>query len=272
MANTENSDQVLSAYLESISRYPLLEHDEEISLSKRVANGDKAAREKLINSNLRLVVKMAKGYATPEMAMMDVIQEGNLGLITAAGKYDHSRRVRFSTYASCWIKQAMIRAIANKRRPIRLPHRKEEAIRRLRKLKDDFWQNFSRPPSFSELASYARISESELNVIMRFQIQMVSLDSGMNDNSCTLLDTLKDESFSPHDSFEKENMKLETIQFLSSLREREQKILRYRFALDGEDRQTLKSIGEKMGISPETVRQIELKALRKLRTKAEMCV
>ena len=268
-ARNDEGDLTLHAYLEEISRFKLLEFEEELEYSRRIENGDKDALNALINANLRLVVKIAKAFVSVEMGLMDLIQEGNLGLIKAAEKYDHRREVRFSTYASWWIKQSITRAITNKKRAIRLPHRKEEALKRLQKVSEEFSQEYFRQPSLEELAAYTGMKESEVTAVLDLANSMVSLDTEINANSGTLLDVLEDNSYCPDGELMRKTMQDDTRRFLDILREREKTILMYRFAMNGGKKYTLKMIGEKMGISPETVRQIEMRALKRLRTEAE---
>ena len=265
----DDSDLTLHTYLEEISRFNLLNYEEELAFSHRIENDDHEALNSLINANLRLVVKIAKAYVSPEMGLMDLIQEGNLGLIKAAEKYDYRKEVRFSTYASWWIKQSISRAITNKKRAIRLPHRKEEALKRLQKISEEFSQEYYRQPSIEELAAYTGMNEQEVSSIMDLAGSTVSLDSEINMNSGTLLDVIEDNSYRPDGELVRKSLKEDTRRFLGILREREKAILMYRFAFEGDKKYTLKMIGEKMGISPETVRQIEMRALKKLRTEAE---
>lgn len=265
----DDSDLTLHAYLEEISRFKLLDFDEELNFSRRIEDGDHEALTALINANLRLVVKIAKAYVCPDMVLMDLVQEGNLGLIKAAEKYDYRKEVRFSTYASWWIKQSISRAITNKKRAIRLPHRKEEALKRLQRISDEFAQEYFRQPSLEELAAYTGMKEQDVSSVMDLAGSTISLDSEINLNNGTLLDVLEDNSFSPDKELVKKSLEEDTRRFLNILRDREKTILMYRFAFDGGKKQTLKMIGEKMGISPETVRQIEMRALKKLRHEAE---
>ena len=264
----EDSDLTLHAYLDEISRYSLLNYEQELDYSHRIEDGDHDALNALINANLRLVVKIAKAYVSPEMGLMDLIQEGNLGLIKAAEKYDYRKEVRFSTYASWWIKQSISRSITNKRRAIRLPHRKEESLKRLQKISEEFSQEYYRQPNVEELAAYSGMNQQDVVSVLDLGAMTVSLDSEINMNSGTLLDVLEDNSYSPDHELVNKSLKEDTRRFLNILREREKTILMYRFAFDEDKKYTLKMIGEKMGISPETVRQIEMRALKKLRTEA----
>jgi RNA polymerase primary sigma factor len=229
----DDSDLTLHAYLEEISRFKLLDFDEELDFSRRIENGDHDALTALINANLRLVVKIAKAYVSPDMVLMDLIQEGNLGLIKAAEKYDYRKEVRFSTYASWWIKQSISRAITNKKRAIRLPHRKEEALKRLQRISDEFAQEYFRQPSLEELAAYTGMKEQDVSSVMDLASSTISLDSEINLNNGTLLDVLEDNSFSPDRELVKKSLEEDTRRFLDVLREREKTILMYRFAFDG---------------------------------------
>jgi RNA polymerase primary sigma factor len=220
-----SKEDSLKSYFDQIKKARLLTFEEELELSRRILGGDEEARQTLITANLRLVVRIAKKYITKDVALLDLIQEGNLGLIKAASKYDYRKHVRFSTYASWWIKQAIVRALSNKRRVIRLPHRKEEKLRRINKAYNSLSQELKRPPSSQEIADELGIREQEVETIIGLSNAVVSLDGPTP----------------------------------------EQQILLYRFAFYGGRKYTLKMIGDELGISPETVRQIEIRALRKLK-------
>jgi len=262
-------EDCLKTYFEQIKKNPLLTFAEELDLSKRIQNGDQAALNHLIECNLRLVVKIAMEYTVPEITVLDLIQEGNLGLIKAAGKYDFRKNVRFSTYASWWIKQAIMRAISNKRRTIRLPHRKEERLRKINRVFNTLYQSLMRKPSLQEIATAAELSVEEVDILLNAVNPTVSFDKESKDDSLSLHEIYEDNSFTPDKEFMKKCLRDETMHFLERLMEKERKILMYRFSFLSGKRYTLKNIGEKMGISPETVRQIELKALRKLKKVAK---
>ncbi len=262
-------DNTLKAYFDQIKHSELLSFEEEKELSKRIQRGDDAAKTKLIESNLRLVVKIAKGYVTPEVSLLDLIQEGNLGLLRAAGKYDYRKQVRFSTYASWWIKQAITRALSNKRRHIRLPHRKEDALRKIQRSYTMLSQKLMRSPSVEEVAEEVGLKREEVVQILNVSSGMVSLDSDINEDSGTFHDIIEDYSYSPDAEFIQRSFREQTLQFLEHLKEKERQILLYRFAFHGGKKYTLKSISDEMGISPETVRQIEIRALKKLKEHAE---
>jgi len=265
---TDSHEDGLRAYYGTIKRIPLLSADEERELSTRVLSGDEEARRILIESNLRLVVKIARGFVTPDMPLLDLIQEGNVGLIKAAEKFDGERNVRFSTYASWWIKQAITRALVNSRRAIRLPHRKEELLKKIQRTYSILTQVLQREPSASEIATELRIPEAAVGDIIGMASSLVSLENDFDDDSGSVIDVYEDYSYSPDGELMRSCAREETLQMLALLLERERRILMYRFEFVGGERHTLKSIGAEMGISPETVRQIEKRALRKLKENA----
>ncbi len=267
--NRCQSDDTLREYFRQIKKTPLLSFEEELELSRLVQKGDEDARQRLIEANLRLVVKIAKSYMTPDVSFLDIVQEGNLGLMKAASKYDYRHNVRFSTYAAWWIKQSITRALSNKRRTIRLPHRKEEALKKIQKAYFTLSQQLLRKPSVAEIAVELRMKESEVVSILSVSSSVASLDSEINGDSTTLMDLCEDYSFNPDAELFEKNIREETLKFLEHLVEKEKQILLYRFAFYGGKRYTLKRIGEQMGISPETVRQIEMRAIKKLREHSE---
>ena len=266
---TVRDDDTLKAYFSQIRKTPLLTFEEELELSKRIEDGDEKARTTLIEANLRLVVKIAKAYVSTDVGLLDLVQEGNLGLLKAASKYDHRKKVRFSTYASWWIKQSITRALSNKRRSIRLPHRKEDALRKIQRAYNMLTQRLMRRPGVEEVAQEVGMPSEEVAQILSISSGTVSLDSDINSESGTLHDVFEDFSYSPDAEIMKQVMREETLRFLERLREKEKKILLYRFAFYGGKKYTLKRISDEMGISPETVRQIEMRALRKLRQHAD---
>ncbi|MDR2900492.1 MAG: RNA polymerase sigma factor RpoD/SigA [Treponema sp.] len=264
-------DDVLRTYFNQIKSIPLLSFEEELELSKRIQKGDKAARQKLIESNLKLVITIAKNYVMSDVLLIDLIQEGNLGLIHAAEKYDHKKNVRFSTYANWWIKQAIARALAKKRRAIRLPQRKEELLRKIQKVDQYLRQELMRRPSSEEIAAEIGIQSSEVNAILNLTTNMLPLEmeSSYNEDSVSIVDVYEDYTYSPERELIKQSIRDDTIRHVNRLKERERRILTYRFQLNNGESYTLKKIGDKMGISPETVRQIEIKALKKMRLEAK---
>ncbi|HOK00254.1 MAG TPA: RNA polymerase sigma factor RpoD/SigA [Termitinemataceae bacterium] len=265
----ESNDDVLKTYFDEIRATPLLSFEEELELSRRIMQGDEEARQKLIKANLRLVVKIARSFASSDIPLMDLIQEGNLGLIRAAQKYDFKKNVRFSTYASWWIKQAISRALVNKRRSIRLPHRKEEALKKIQRAYNALSQELMREPTAEELAREVHMAPEEVDQILSLSNTMVSLDAEAGkDDTTSLLELYEDRTYCPDVEFLRNSVREDTLRFLEKLMERERKILMYRFEFFGGEKYTLKQIGDEMGLSPETVRQIELRALKKFKENA----
>lgn len=258
----------LKSYYESVKRIPLLTADDERDLSMRIQDGDEAARARLIESNLRLVIKIARSFANFDVSLIDLIQEGNAGLIKAAERFDYRKNVRFSTYASWWIKQAITRSLVNTRRAIRLPHRKEELIRRIHKAHAALSQLYAREPSYEELAKELGISAASVREALDLSGGVVPLEVEKDDDEGgSIIDVYEDLSYSPDQQMEKECERERTLSLLEELMERERTVLMYRFEFFGAKKSTLKVIGQSMGISAETVRQIEKRALRKLREK-----
>ncbi len=262
-------DDILRAYFEQIKETPLLTFEEELDLSRRVRSGDAAARDRMVRANLRLVVRIAKAYVTPDVSLLDLIQEGNLGLLKAVTKYDYRKRVRFSTYASWWIKQSIVRSLSNKRRAIRIPHRKEEKLRKINKAYSTLVQTLMRTPTVTEVADEIKMKEQEVSAILNMTSVVVSLSNPVTEDSGKLQDMIEDQSYNPAQELLSKSLREETMGILDTLREKERQILMYRFSFYGGRKYTLKHIGDKMGISPETVRQIEMRALRKLKESAE---
>jgi RNA polymerase primary sigma factor len=267
--SVESKEDALRAYFAQIKKSQLLTFEEELALSRRVLDGDDAARQTLIEANLRLVVRIAKKYMTRDVSLLDLIQEGNLGLIKAASKYDFRKNVRFSTYASWWIKQAIVRALSNKRRTIRLPHRKEEKLRKINKAYNTLSQELKRTPNIEEIAKELGLKIREVETIVQLSNAVVSLDGPTQEDSGTLQDVIEDTSYIPEKDLLRENLRERTLKFLETLLDKEKQILLYRFAFYGGKKYTLKKIGDEMGISPETVRQIEIRALKKLKESAQ---
>ncbi|TVQ39307.1 MAG: RNA polymerase sigma factor RpoD/SigA [Spirochaetaceae bacterium] len=261
-------DDTLKAYFDQIKKTPLLSFEQEIELSKRIQKGDITARQQLVEANLRLVVKIAKAYMTNDVGFLDLVQEGNLGLLKAASKYDHRKQVRFSTYASWWIKQSITRALSNKRRQIRLPHRKEDALRKIQKTYTSLSQKLTRPPTVEEVAAELGFPVDEVVQILNISSSVISLDSDLNEESGTFHDVFEDYSYSPDAEVLRNSLREEALGFLERLKEKERQILLYRFSFFGGQKYTLKRISDEMGISPETVRQIEIRALKKLKEHA----
>jgi RNA polymerase primary sigma factor len=219
----------------------------------------------MIRCNLRLVVKIAKRYMTPEWQLCDLIQEGNIGLMKAAEKFDYRKKVKFSTYASWWIKQAIIRSISNKRRIIRLPHRKEEKLKKINKTISELTQELNRSPSVEEISDKVGYKEIDIINLKNITENFVSIDSEVNEEGFVFLNFLNDEKYCPERILSQDNLKKLTEEILESLKIKEKEILKQRFAFDDRKKETLKSIAKKLGINPESVRQIEIKAIKKIR-------
>jgi RNA polymerase primary sigma factor len=263
-------DKNIQHYYDQIKKIPLLSFEEELELSKQIQAGNEAARKRLIEANLRLVVKIARVYATVDMPLMDIIQEGNLGLMHAAEKYDHRKQCRFSTYAGWWIRQFIVRSLSTKRRAIRLPLRKEEMLLRIQRAYHTLSQTLTHTPSNKDIAEEVGTTEEEVDFILGIANGFVSLDRDAGtDDSVSMAELQEDYTYNPERNFLKESSRATAIHFLDRLKSREKRILMYRYQLSGGERHSLKKIGDKMGISAEMVRQIEIKALKKMRSSAD---
>ena len=262
-------DDSCQAYHSQIKNYPLLSFEEELELSRLVQKGDSKARKKLIESNLRLVTKIAQSYYKNDIALMDLIQEGNVGLMRAVDKYDHLRKVRFSTYAGWWIRQAITRFLYNKQRTIRLPHRKEETLRKIQRAYHVLSQRNSRQPKNEEIAKEINTDPEEVASVMNMSSNVVSLGTENDNDSSALINIHEDYTYCPERALMNKALRDEAKRVLTRLKSRERRILTWHLQLNGGERHTLKKIGSMMGISPETVRQIEMKALRKMRVDAD---
>lgn len=263
-------DDPVRMYLREIGRIPLLTGDEEIELARQiVAGGDSGARakQKLVQANLRLVVSIAKKYVGRGMLFLDLIQEGNLGLIRAAEKFDHERGYKFSTYATWWIRQAITRAIADQARTIRIPVHMVETINKLKKITRKLAQELSRKPTEEELAQAMLISVPKLRDIIKVAQEPLSLETPIGkEEDSRLGDFIEDrEAKAPATTVAHELLREDLTEVLSSLSPRERDVLRLRFGLDDGRQRTLEEVGQLFGVTRERIRQIEAKALRKLR-------
>jgi RNA polymerase primary sigma factor len=264
-----SGDDGLQTYADQCRAIPLLTFEQELELSKKIQHGDKAAMHTLVEANLRLVIKIAYSYHGPDLSLMDLIQEGNIGLMHAAEKYDHAKNVRFSTYANWWIRQSITRYLVNKQRTIRLPHRKEEVLRKIRRAYHSLGQTLSRKPTTEEVSAEIGVPVSDIEFILNMTGGMVSLEAETGDDEpVSVADLYEDYTYSPERALMRKSFQDETLRSLNQLKDREKKIIMYRYQLNGTKGHTLKNIGDKMGISSETVRQIELRALRKMRDTA----
>jgi RNA polymerase primary sigma factor len=266
---SKSNDDLLETYYKQIKNFPLLTFEDELELSKKILDGDKEALHKLVNSNLRLVVKIAGLYSKYKVSLLDIIQEGNIGLIHAAGKYDYRKNVRFCTYASWWIRQFISRFLSNKSRMVRLPTRKEEALRKIQYTYHVLCQSLMHQPGNSDIAKELGISVQDVDSIVNMAANSVSFEQNHSEDEATnAIDIHEDYTYCPERNLMKQASIANTIRVLDTLKDREKNILTYRYQLNGCERYTLREIGDKFDISPETVRQIELRALRKIRSRA----
>lgn len=256
-------------YLKQIDTIPLLTREEELELAEKAANGDEAAKERMISSNLRLVVSIAKKYAGYGVPFMDLIQEGNIGLMKAVSKYDYTTGNRFSTYATWWIRQSVTRYIADNSRNIRIPVHITETLHKITKTERQLAQELGREPSAEETAArMGNITPEKIIEIKRMAVDTVSIDTPVGEENNTLLgDLIPDErTRTPSQHIETKVMNEQIVNVLDSvLVERERYVLTKRFGLDGGEPRTLEDIGSEMGITRERVRQIENRALMKLK-------
>jgi RNA polymerase primary sigma factor len=265
----KSNDNLLNTYYRQIKDFPLLSFEEELELSRQIHNGSTEALHKLVNSNLRLVAKIAGLYNLPDIPILDIIQEGNMGLLHAAGKYDHQKNVRFCTYASWWIKQFISRFISKKRRIVRLPQRKEDALRKIQYAYNTLCQTLMHQPQNSDIAIELGISVQDVDSIVNMAADSLPFEHNVADEeSACAMDFHEDYTYSPERNLMKKFSRDGTMRVLSKLKDKEKRILSYRYQLDGCEHHTLREIGEKLNISPETVRQIEMRALKKIRNHA----
>ena len=260
-------DDPVRMYLKEIGKVPLLSPDEEIELAKKIELGDEAAKKKLAEANLRLVVSIAKRYVGRGMQLLDLIQEGNLGLIKAVEKFDYRKGYKFSTYATWWIRQAITRAIADQARTIRIPVHMVETINRLVRTQRQLVQKLGREATPEELAKELDMPVDRVREIMKISQDPVSLETPIGEEEDSHLgDFIQDDNVEvPADAATYTLLHEQLMEVLSTLTEREQKVLRLRFGLDDGRPRTLEEVGRQFNVTRERIRQIEAKALRKLR-------
>ena len=260
-------DDSVRMYLREIGRIPLLSTEEEVRLAKRVEKGDKVAKKKLAEANLRLVVSIAKKYIGRGLSLLDLIQEGNAGLMRAVEKFDYKKGYKFSTYATWWIRQAITRAIADQARTIRIPVHMIETINKLIRVQRQLVQDLGREPTPEEIAQEMGLDIDKVEHIIKISQETVSLEAPVGEEEDSKLgDFIEDDkNLSPEENAINQLLRGHVNEFLSELSPREQKILKMRFGLEDGRTHTLEEVGQEFGVTRERIRQIEAKALQKLR-------
>lgn len=260
-------DDPVKVYLKEIGSFPLLTLDEEIELAERIQKGDEKAKKRLAEANLRLVVSIAKRYVGRGMLFLDLIQEGNLGLLKRADKFDHTKGFKFSTYATWWIRQAITRAIADQARTIRIPVHMVETINKLIRVSRQLLQELGREPSPEEIAEEMNMPVDRVREILKISQEPVSLETPIGEEEDSHLgDFIQDENVPvPAEAAAFTLLKEQLVEVLGTLTEREQKVLCLRFGLEDGKARTLEEVGKEFNVTRERIRQIEAKALRKLR-------
>ena len=264
------SDDSVRLYLREIGKIPLLTAEEELALAQKVVAGDKRAKDKMAEANMRLVVSIAKRYSGRGLDFLDLIQEGNTGLLRAVEKFDPDKGFKFSTYATWWIRQAITRAIADQARVIRIPVHMVETINKLLRTQRRMTQELNREPSIEELAKELEMEPEKVEYVIKIKQDIQSLDAGVGrddeDADSVLQDFIEDEdSATPEESATSQLLKEQVQGVLSTLSDREQKIISMRFGLDNGKSHTLEEVGQEFAVTRERIRQIEAKALAKLR-------
>jgi RNA polymerase primary sigma factor len=262
------ADDSVRLYLREIGKIPLLSAEEELALAKRVVAGDKEAKDKMAEANMRLVVSIAKRYVGRGLDLLDLIQEGNTGLLRAVEKFDPDKGFKFSTYATWWIRQAITRAIADQARTIRIPVHMVETINKLLRTQRRLTQELNREPTNEEIANAMEIEVDKVEHIMKIKQDISSLDASIRDDEeeSVLADFIEDEdTISPEESATNQLLKEQVKEMLAALTEREQKIIKLRFGLEDGKQHTLEEVGQEFSVTRERIRQIEAKALAKLR-------
>jgi len=259
-------DDSVKMYLKEIGKIELLNAEQERDIAQRMADGDEEAKETLINSNLRLVVSIAKKYMNRGLSLLDLIQEGNIGLIKAVDKFDYTKGFKFSTYATWWIRQAITRAIADQARTIRIPVHMVETINKLTRVQRQLVQDLGREPTTEELAKEMGMEPAKIREIQKISQDPISIDKPVGEEEDShLVDFISnDELAAPEEEVARILLKEDLIKALNSLTERERKVIELRFGLKDGIPMTLEQVGKKLGVTRERIRQIEAKAIRKL--------
>jgi len=265
--NVSITEDPVKMYLNEIGKVPLLTKDEEVELAKRIEKGDETAKRKLIEANLRLVVSIAKKYIGKKLVFLDLIQEGNLGLMKAVEKFDYRKGYKFSTYATWWIRQAITRSIADQARTIRIPVHMLENINKLSKVQRQLVQKLKREPLPEEIAKEMNIEADKVRNMLKIAQKPISLETPIGEDQNSYLgDFIGDDQVqAPAEAATYTMLKEQLLDVLETLTPREQAVLRLRFGLDDEKTRTLEEVGKEFGVTRERIRQIQAKALRKLR-------
>ena len=267
MAEALDVDEPIKMYLREIGQIPLLNYEEEIELAQKVLEGDDDAKQKLIESNLRLVVSIAKKHTNRGLKMLDLIQEGNMGLMKAVEKFEYEKGFKFSTYATWWIRQAITRAIADQGRTIRIPVHMIETINKIKKESRIILQETGKEPTAEELSKKLELPVDKVKAILEMNQDPISLETPVgSEEDSELGDFVEDDKFlNPYDAITRVLLKEQLDEVLKTLNEREEMVLRYRYGLDDGSPKTLEEVGKIFNVTRERIRQIEVKALRKLR-------
>lgn len=260
-------DNSIKIYMREMGQFSMLSAEKEVELANRIAEGDQSAKNELVEANLRLVVSLARHYQGCGLSYQDLIQEGNIGLIKAAEKFDVSKGFRFSTYASWWIKQALSRAIADQSRTIRIPVHMTENINKFKKTERELLSKLDHEPKIKEIADAMGISEKQAKEIQSYIVEPTSLDIQVGDDDDTTIGSFVEDTHfvNPESAYIKESNGDVVNAVLDTLSDREANILRLRFGIGGKKAMTLEEVGKEYGLTRERIRQIEAKALRKLR-------
>jgi RNA polymerase primary sigma factor len=263
----EDSDSGIKIYLREIGQIPLLTPEQEIDLAAKIKRGDKAARSLMIRSNLRLVVKIAHDYANLGLPLLDLISEGNIGLMKAVERFDPAKGGKLSTYAAWWIKQSIKRALANQSKTIRLPVHLVDKISKMRRVALQMSEELGREPTDEELAEEVGLSSSKVSQLKTVSIRPASLDAPISDDDTTEFGEIVGdmEALTPFERLRDQNLRDEVSDLLAVLDDREKKIIFSRFGLDGGKAKTLEEVGKKFGVTRERIRQLQNIALMKLR-------
>ena len=264
------ADDSVRLYLREIGKIPLLSNEEEVDLAYRIVKGEKKAKDKMVEANMRLVVSIAKRYSGRGLDFLDLIQEGNTGLLRAVEKFDPDKGFKFSTYATWWIRQAITRAIADQARTIRIPVHMVETINKVLRATRKLTNELNREPSVEEIAKEMGMEPEKVDYVMKIKQDIASLDATVgrdgDDEDSVLGDFIADEGrVSPEDAAAAQMLKEQIAEILSSLSEREQKVVKLRFGIGGGRPHTLEEVGAEFSVTRERIRQIEAKALSKLR-------